>query len=257
MEKVSKFEGAKKAYHFLKNTPGAASIAAHIGGGTAIGSIGGYSGHHAFNSDVDKKKPKSRTHHTIRGAASGALIGTLQGIQHHISAPKLNEPVVRAIKEKLRASGKKFYDVHRQVGTAAGAALGGVVGYKLMERTNKERKAKGKKTQNPIVAALLLGGLGASHGHSIGSLGRMFQVRKAQRHTAIPSWLKGVKTKAEAKSKYREQAHKHHPDKNPGNKEAEERFKTVSKEWEDFETHHLHKLSHSMFQELFRIVTGV
>lgn len=73
-----------------------------------------------------------------------------------------------------------------------------------------------------------------------------------QPDTGVPDWLKGVKTKAEAKSKWREVAFKHHPDRG-GNAET---FKKRSAEWDSFEKHHFEKLSHliaSFQDELMRI----
>lgn len=70
---------------------------------------------------------------------------------------------------------------------------------------------------------------------------------------SVPSWLKGVKTKQEAKNAYRAQAMKHHPDRG-GNAE---RMKEVNTAWDSFQKHHFDKLSSALFSELYAIFTGL
>lgn len=50
-----------------------------------------------------------------------------------------------------------------------------------------------------------------------------------------PDWLKGVTTKTEAGKRFRREAAKYHPDRNPGNKAAEEKFKDISSQWDNFQ----------------------
>jgi hypothetical protein len=50
----------------------------------------------------------------------------------------------------------------------------------------------------------------------------------------MPEWLKGVKSKAEAKAKFRDLARQHHPDRG-GNVE---KMKKINAEWEAAQAHH-------------------
>lgn len=58
--------------------------------------------------------------------------------------------------------------------------------------------------------------------------------------TTPPEWLKGVKTKAEAKAKHRAEALKHHPDRGG----SEEKMKKLNNDWDNFKAHHFDKLSY-------------
>lgn len=69
----------------------------------------------------------------------------------------------------------------------------------------------------------------------------------------VPDWLHGVKTKAEAKTKWREVARKHHPDMG-GNAET---FKRYNNEWDHFEKHHFSKLSHVMIEAFMNEITSI
>jgi hypothetical protein len=68
----------------------------------------------------------------------------------------------------------------------------------------------------------------------------------------LPSWLKGISSKIEAKSAYKAQALKHHPDRGG----SAEKMKNINQEWESFKKHHFDKLSMvfpSFFDELMEI----
>lgn len=69
----------------------------------------------------------------------------------------------------------------------------------------------------------------------------------------MPDWLKGVKTKAEAKSRFRDQAKKHHPDAG-GDEEA---MKKINAEWARAKGHHGFPKTASVYNgfadELFNI----
>jgi hypothetical protein len=80
---------------------------------------------------------------------------------------------------------------------------------------------------------------------------------KAKSVIPVPDWLKGVTTKAEAKKKYREMAKKYHPDRNPGDKSAEERFKDIASQWKSFtESDEFKKLGSSMYAIMKHISGG-
>ena len=233
-----------------------------IGTHAAVGAgVGGYAGHRAHEKKLTPEQRKGKSISKKKSVARGALLGSVSGgymgyLHHHLT-PALNEGAVSSLKERIRSSGRKFPDVHRAVGTAAGAGLGGYAAYKGQEAANKKSKKKGG---DPRAAAAVGAAYGASLGHTAGSWARFGHLHRAQRSmgtgpttsAAIPAWLKGVKTKAEAKSRYRAEARKHHPDLGGD----PERMKKVTTEWGDYEKHHFDKLSQPMFRELFRIFTG-
>lgn len=66
----------------------------------------------------------------------------------------------------------------------------------------------------------------------------------ASARASVPEWLSGVTTKVEAKSRFRAQARKHHPDLGG----SAERMKAVNGEWADFEKHHFDKLAYLRFR---------
>lgn len=70
-----------------------------------------------------------------------------------------------------------------------------------------------------------------------------------------PEWLKGVKTKAEAKAKYRDMAKQHHPDRGGDTRKMQD----INSEWDKFQKHpDFSKLSHvlgSFFDELSSILS--
>ena len=58
-----------------------------------------------------------------------------------------------------------------------------------------------------------------------------------------PEWLKGVKTKAEAKSRYREQAKKHHPDRGGDTRTMQD----INAAWDKYQSHpDFSKLGHML-----------
>jgi len=68
----------------------------------------------------------------------------------------------------------------------------------------------------------------------------------------VPSWLKGVKTKADAKAAFRSQAMRHHPDRGG----SLEKMKEVNVAWEAFaRSPHFEKLSAAFFDELRKMAS--
>jgi hypothetical protein len=59
------------------------------------------------------------------------------------------------------------------------------------------------------------------------------------RDVGVPSWLRGVTTKAEAKRRYRDKVRVHHPDKPTGNTRT---MQDINAEWDSFSKHHFDKL---------------
>lgn len=223
----------------------------HTLGGAALG---GYASHRAAKLDPKDTKKRFGGHasRVLSGAAGGALAGATLGEVHGMVTPIFDKNMVSAAKEQIKAKGHNFRDIHQAVGTAAGAALGGGYGYLGARKANKKSK---KKVLDPRAAAAIGAGVGASFGHTGGTYarwGHMNKLLKGPAKANIPSWLKGVKTKAEAKSAYRAEARKHHPDLG-GNAE---KFKKIQSDWEGFEKQHFDKLSHVLqgfFSELFTI----
>ena len=76
---------------------------------------------------------------------------------------------------------------------------------------------------------------------------------KPPQNVRTPDWLKDVKTKADAKKKYREQAAKHHPDRGGNTKDMQD----INNAWEAFKrSSDFNKLGMrlpSFFQELLEI----
>lgn len=73
------------------------------------------------------------------------------------------------------------------------------------------------------------------------------------RDTGIPSWLRGVTTKAEAKRRYRDKVRIHHPDKPTGNTRT---MQDINAEWDSFSKHHFDKLGsayRAFLEELIEI----
>jgi hypothetical protein len=218
-------------------------MATHILGGAAVG---GYAAHRAGKLDPKgtKKDFKGHTNRVLGGAVAGGALGGMVGQLHSMTVPVFNEAAVKSIKERIKSRGHSFHDLHRAAGATVGGAVGGGSNYLWAKSHNKKQKDK-KKHVDPRAAAVVGAGFGASLGHGAGSYARLHHLNGLQNAPAkaqIPSWLKGVKTKAEAKSAYRAQARKHHPDLG-GNAE---KFKGVQSDWEGFEKQHFNKLSHSM-----------
>lgn len=170
--------------------------------------------------------------------------------------------------------------VKTTVGAGAGAVLGGATTHAgnkatessdaFKEMTPKQQK-NFQKTKKLRVAVGALSGayLGGSTAHDFASIGQKvrrggYQAKARPRSSSgeapaakvkdmgTPEWLKGVSTKAEAKSKFRQQAGVHHPDRGGD----ENKMKTINAEWDSFQKHKFHKLSHSLtgfFDELGKI----
>lgn len=236
-------------------------LGVHALGGAAIG---GFASHRAdkFDPKNAKKRGRTKAGRLAKGVIGGAALGGAYGVLHDVTTPKLNEGAVASLKDRLKSGGKPFYDVHRAVGTVAGAGLGGAKGYYDAKAHNKKQGKNGQKKVDPLAAAAFRAGVGASLGHTVGSFARWGHLNQAARvggaagaatrsssKNGVPEWLKGVKTKTDAKKAYHAQASQHHPDKG-GNAE---KFKEVAGDWEHYKKHHFDKLSHFLpgfFNEL-------
>ncbi len=88
---------------------------------------------------------------------------------------------------------------------------------------------------SPLTQAAIGGAVGAVIGHGV------HRVRNALYNIdhPVPTWLNGVKTKAEAKARYHQVARTLHPDVG-GN---EDMFKNLGDQWESFKEFHFHKLA--------------
>lgn len=163
------------------------------------------------------------------------------------------------------------------IGGGIGASAGGMAGlgaearlknhesYKKLDPAGKKRALTNLKSAKR--KAVIYGGVGgALYGASEGLGDAARGSYRAGYHyhggggassgpsysTHVPDWLKGVKTKAEATSKFKEVGKKHHPDMGGD----AEKFKNYSAEWTAFKKHHFDKLSFvlpSLWDELASI----
>jgi len=159
--------------------------------------------------------------------------------------------------------------VHTGIGAGIGIGAGGLAGlgaesrlknhpsYKKLDEPGKKRALTNlkKAKRNAVIMGGLSGGLyGAANGidhvrwskgyrhasgsHTSGNYSRSSPHSPAY-STEVPSWLKGVKTKAEATSKFKEVGKKHHPDMGGD----AEKFKKFTEEWTAFKKTNFDKLS--------------
>lgn len=169
-----------------------------------------------------------------KGIIGGAIGSTLSGGGSY-AGMKVDENSKKF--KKMSKKKQKVRKIFNRVGIGVNALIGGVYGAQAgadfgsidkMRRNSKKRQKKwkndwkdydfgfGKKRSNNNEAR-------APHTKDVG----------------IPEWLKGVKTKAEAKQKFREQAKAHHPDRGG----SEEKMKKVNTDWDSFQKHRFDKLS--------------
>ena len=189
--------------------------------GTAAGAaLGGAWGASATQSANKKQKDPKKRHSVLAGGllggATGASIGHSFGLLgRHAGHERLHDHAERAARQES----------YRQAGEAAG------------QYWRERAKSRARS------------GAGTYHGSS------RREAHSVETPFAHPAdWLKGVKTKADAKKAYRAQALKHHPDRG-GNADT---MKKVNQEWDTFRKHHFEKLSHLLrpfFNELCQIET--
>ena len=184
-------------------------------------------------------------------------------------------------KEAFMGAVKKVVDFakkHPEVtyGAAGAAGLGGLsagtqhLSNKFVERYGSPLQKENLRTHHLVYHPLTQGAIGAAFGGYGGSRYGAFKRSMGasggrSRHgfggeapsakvkdTGVPSWLKGVKSKAEAKRVYRAQARSNHPDLGGD----AEKMKTINQQWDSFSKHHFDKLSMflpSFYQELYEI----
>ncbi len=165
--------------------------------------------------------------------------------------------------------------------TAIGAGVGGATGAGMQHLSNKatdkygdakdkEFRKKHKILTSPVLMGAATAAYGAAKfrdiGHTVKSFRNFAKATRRRRYggksreaprsappkSSAPEWLRGVKTKAEAKAKHRAEAMKHHPDRGG----SEEKMKKLNSDWDAYKAHHFNKLSHilpSLRSELERI----
>lgn len=175
-----------------------------------------------------------------------------------------------AFKAALKGLGEAIKRNPGAAGTIGGSLVGGVAGGYSASKNNKEHHSFGKKlkrvTRGVAGGAFtggLIGNLAASPWQMQEDLRRYRTSRRSSgpsgearsrpvKDPGTPAWLKGVKTKTDAKVKFREQAKIHHPDRGG----SEERMKQINSEWDAYQKHGFNKLSFvmpSFFSELREI----
>lgn len=128
----------------------------------------------------------------------------------------------------------KKKSVRKIVGNSVRGAVRGALTGTLWFAGNSAQRHMGKAFRKARRSARS----GQRYSGSHGSAGEARSART--KDVGTPEWLKGVKTKAEAKTKFREQAKIHHPDRGG----SEEKMKKVNSEWNSFQKHRFNKLSH-------------
>lgn len=161
------------------------------------------------------------------GTVTGGGAGHLANKAHENSSDyKKSSPEK---KKKFQKSKKWGVGVNAVVGGVGGAMLGHDIGKMDTTWRNINKGVRGAKGKSYKDYDFGFGGRSSS--------------REAPpiktKDIGTPDWLKGVKTKGEAKSKFRQQAGQHHPDRGGD----ENKMKKVNAEWDSFQKHHFHKLS--------------
>lgn len=169
----------------------------------------------------------------VGGGFGGALSGYSEKKRQdaHMESKKFKKQDP-ARQEKYRS--KRLGKILRK--GVSGALSGGMLGaaWKTPESADRHAFKTLRRIRNSRTSR-------ARSSYGSGSARGSGEARSAKvKDVGTPEWLKGVKTKADAKTKFREQAKMHHPDRGG----SEEKMKKVNSEWDSFQKHHFNKLSH-------------
>lgn len=158
----------------------------------------------------------------LAGAAGqgGASYGAMHLAEKYVK----KSPEFKKLDKKEKEKRLKQMKRTKLVGTAANTVLG-ALNFGLLGADERDARRWTKSYRSNFGGRRSYGG-GHSYSHK-------------PKAAPVPEWLKGVKTKAEAKTKFREQAKAHHPDRGG----SEEKMKQVNTAWDDFQKHHFHKLA--------------
>lgn len=126
------------------------------------------------------------------------------------------------------------------IGGSGGALLGGAAGalprmYTDLDTGKEKKKTVGQRAMGGAIGAGAGGYIGYSPGRLAGAVHHANKWIKGHRpRPPLPAWLKGVKTKAEAKAAWKAEARKTHPDLHGGDGS---KFDQVKTEWKAQESH--------------------
>lgn len=179
------------------------------------------------------------------GGAVGAG-GLTLGLTHAAKKWTEKQPSFKKLKPATKEKRKKEMNKAIKWGTIGNAILGGLEFASLGADLGSHRRYMRAARKASKGAGRYWKGRS-----SYGGYGGYARPPKAD-EVKVPDWLKGVKTKADAKTKFREQAKTHHPDRGG----SEEKMKKVNSEWDNFQKHHFNKLAFlmpSFLDELRRI----
>lgn len=145
-----------------------------------------------------------------------------------------------------------------RIGAATGAVAGAALGGLPTHHTDMESGKKVKRTtsQRVLGGAVVAGGLGYAGrnlGANIGLLRNASKLRKGfrPRPKDMPEWLKGAKTRSEARKKFHAQSRKHHPDLG-GTTEGQAK---INSEWEAHEPFFKEAMLAAFADELKKIMS--
>lgn len=141
------------------------------------------------------------------------------------------------------------------IGGGGGAVLGGIAGAlpsKYTDHAGQEKKRTiGQRVSSGILGAGAGGYLGYDPGRLVGAVHHAKKWMKGYRPpSALPSWLKGAKTKAEGRKLYHAQARKLHPDFHGGD---DAHIKRLNVEWGDHEPNFKTAMLNAFADELEKI----
>jgi hypothetical protein len=223
-------------------------VAGAISGALLGGALGGYAGHQQ-GAGKSRLNPElsNKTFLTSVGAISGAVFGAILGAASPL--------VVSGLRGSSREGKEIATGIVRSTaaGTAIGAGAGGALGIadaaNLVDDDRTSENAKSRIIGNVIHGALVGSVFGLSHGvaKSVPNYGGSGDPSSyggyegyKRRHGVgpdkkepLPDWLKGVKTKNEAKRRYRDLARKNHPDRGGDTKKMQD----ITTAWESAQMH--------------------